>query len=214
MIMNIMYSITIGYKMITIESLFDNARLHGNGFLQIDVMPNWRLHVFHPELIPYGQKVRTTMHDHVFDMTSHILFGTLRHKHYKMIVPPEDFGDYDVFSVLYNGNRTVESTLIKDGIGSVDFILLASYEMNAGSVYKFKAGEWHESESDGLTITLIHKSDPKMNRARVAVAVGKSPDNNYKRDSVPKEVINRFCEITSHRIDIMDILNIITKNQQ
>lgn len=197
--------------MITFDNLFKEARLHGNGFLQVDILPQWRLHVFHNDLIPYGQKVRTTVHDHVFNMKSYILHGSLIHKHYSLTKYDDDAGSQHIYSVKYNGNRTMESTLEKEP-GSAEFKLIGFYELNAGSSYQFGAGEWHESESEGLTITLISKGHPLTDKARVAVPKDKLPDNEYRRESVPPSIVEEYREIVKSKIDIIDVLNIITKS--
>lgn len=196
--------------MTSFDKLFDVVRLHGNGFLQMDVCPNWRLHIFHPELIKFGQKTRTPIHDHVFDMTSNVLYGELKHIHYGMFEPKDyKFGEYDIFSVLYDGNKTVESTLSRHSVDPVCFKVLAEYNMKAGSSYRFKAGEWHESLSEGLTITLIHKSEAKTNMARVACLIGSSPDNDFKRNSIPKHITEKYRNILEDKIKIETITKII-----
>ena len=196
------------------DKLFDVVRLHGNGFLQMDVCPNWRLHIFHPDLIQFGQKTRTPIHDHVFDMTSHVLYGKLNHLHYKMLYPEiSSHGEFNVFSVKYDGNRTQESTLKLHFVDPVIFKLLAEYEMSEGSIYKFKAGEWHESSSKDLTITLIHKSEAKVNLARVACPIGSFPDNDFKRNSIPKYVTDKYRTILEEKVKIETIIKIIQKQK-
>ncbi len=58
-------------------------RVHGNGFIQLDLTDRTRLHVWHPS-VP-RQKVATQIHDHVFSFESCCIVGRLINVVYKFI---------------------------------------------------------------------------------------------------------------------------------
>ncbi len=63
----------------TFENLRDvgkNIRVHGNGFIQIDISSLTRVHVFGHPLIP-RQLTPTPIHDHRFGFHSMVLAGCL-----------------------------------------------------------------------------------------------------------------------------------------
>lgn len=54
-----------------LRAVGERPRVHGNGFIQLDVTPRTRLHFWSPE-IP-RQKVATPIHDHVFGFVSYVI---------------------------------------------------------------------------------------------------------------------------------------------
>ena len=67
-------------------------RLHGNGFIQLDLNGKDRLHVWHPDLPK--QEFPTPIHDHKFSFKSHILYGELTHIEYHadLLLHQENYG--------------------------------------------------------------------------------------------------------------------------
>lgn len=59
----------------------DKLRYHGNGFIQMKLTNNERIHVWHPEF-PVRDNHTGTIHSHRFDISSNILLGTLVHTVY------------------------------------------------------------------------------------------------------------------------------------
>ena len=180
-----------------------NPRLHGNGFIQYDLPNNHRLHIFHPELVQYGQKVRTEIHTHMFDMRSHILYGELNHLHYKIV----DGTMYNVYTCNYGMDVTPESTLTRSELypDTYGFKIISSANLIKGSSYFFRQGEWHSSSSNDLTVTLIQKRQlgffHNQQSAMVACVDGLKPDNDYSRTSVPQQIIKKY---TSLALDVID----------
>src|SRR5512146_542220 len=56
-----------------------SPRVHGNGFIQLDITPTVRLHLWGDARIP-RQRVATTIHDHAFGFTSRVVLGSLNHR--------------------------------------------------------------------------------------------------------------------------------------
>ena len=80
-------------------------RVHGNGFIQLDLTERSRLHVWGDPRIP-RQKVSTPIHDHVFGFTSTIIVGRLINVIYD--VELRRFGDFNIFTPeIREGEDTV-----------------------------------------------------------------------------------------------------------
>ena len=62
-----------------------NPRQHGNGFFQLDLYNEYRLHVWDPAY-PLPQKVATPIHDHRFAFESLVLYGTQKHVTYNITI--------------------------------------------------------------------------------------------------------------------------------
>lgn len=190
-----------------IDNLKEKAVLHGNGFLQMDLSNKYRLHIFHPDLIPFAQKVRTTYHTHFFDMTSSILYGTMIHKHMGLIS-----GDaYKIYSCVYDGNRTKDSSLERslDYPGTYGFRILSESRLAHGSEYFFASGLWHESTTEDLTVTVIRKDNPLLvHQPLVACPINDEPDNEYKRDAVAMDIVDQYVELVKSKMKINELLNL------
>lgn len=175
--------------------------LHGNGFIQLDVAPNWRLHVWPMEPIP-AQKVYTPWHDHVFRIESTILVGFLKHTHFRIAEVVR--GTHHLYEAH---SRTGSNTeLIKKGT-TFNIEEIGTCVFNAGSNYSFEPHEFHTSEGIGLTATLMHKVRyPKksidVKKPRVLCTVDKMPDNEYNRDTVDMHLlwkeINTIFQTINH----------------
>ena len=67
-------------------------RVHGNGFIQLDLTDRRRLHVWGDHRIP-RQSVPSTIHDHTFSFKSTIILGQLVHR--EIGIFPDTSGAYE-----------------------------------------------------------------------------------------------------------------------
>lgn len=181
-------------------------RLHGNGFIQLDIIDNFRLHVW-PEVQLQAQDTYTPWHDHTFGFISHILCGYLIHTHYK-ILPNDLLGNYNLYEAVPELGSS--NTKLIQTPGRFDLVQRNRDVRKRGGYYNFPAGEFHTSEGIGLTATLMEKTtqaDSSL-RSRVLCWGGNIPDNSFDRHSIKESVLwNEIRKV----FDKIDYLTILTK---
>lgn len=181
-----------------LKSAGSKARIHGNGFIQLDITPDVRLHFWGHDKIPYRQKVKTTLHDHRWSFISYVLKGKLLNRifwadpsapswafRYRVWVPnPEK-----LYSLIPTNER-VE-------IGQVGAQIIKASES-----YSMKIGQIHESEPLEPSVTLLIKTEVDEDRLpRVFVPDGVEPDTEFDRFCVePYKLFEIMDEIIHHQI--------------
>ncbi len=164
------------------------VRVHGNGFIQISLMdPTCRIHIWHNSL-PH-QKVDTQVHDHRFSFHSTVLHGRMVHTPFEIVhdgdCPIDLIGHYRIYTPqVREGEDTI---LARQAIPmhDVTFTLRAPNSLSIfgeGDTYSFEAGRFHSSRVEGLTITLMEKTEVFEDMApRVMVPATEEPDNDFNR---------------------------------
>lgn len=166
-------------------------RVHGNGFLQLDLTPGIfggapgrRLHVFDDRLP--RQSVKSSIHDHVFDLYSTIILGMLEHIEYAADKDPD--GEY---VVLYaHAQPNTNNTVLVESDMRVNLRKTAHEIYFPNTSYMFPGYELHDTAYKGMTATIIEKvSIPSVGtlRPRVLVPVDKEPDNEFDREGFDPE---------------------------
>jgi len=169
-------------------------RVHPNGFLQLNLDGTgfWRLHVWSDELPKPRVAVPTPIHDHIYDFTSKVILGSLRHLVYELEEDPE--GSYDLYDVWAQSTKK-DAPLERMDNSRYTARLIEASEIMAGDGYSFERFRFHESESAGLTATLFSTSDfDPTNRPRILCPTGKTPSNTFRRDSLELEFLWRIIE--------------------
>ncbi len=170
---------TLLEKFLTSPRDFGPPRLHGNGFIQVDLDETTRFHVW--DLSLPRQKVSTQIHDHRFDFESHVLLGTLNHDVYTVytVLDPHLPQHYRVHVAEV---REGPDTMLTPTSSTVSVVHTDHLELAAGSFYTFPKYKFHESGADQLTATMMSKLhvDPTHN-PRVLVPLGEKPDNDFNR---------------------------------
>lgn len=170
-------------------------RVHGNGFIQVDLNEDGsqRLHVWDDD-VP-RQKVATPIHDHVFALVSYVLCGTLIHEEFDTIPEFDGRASHEVWSARRE-EGTQNTTLQPEGllvrIESVQRLIL-----QPESVYRFPALTYHQSGHVGTTATIMEKVNPPASgygTPRVLVPRGKTPDNEFHRDGFDPEFLWSIIE--------------------
>ncbi len=149
-------------------------RFHGNGFVQLYLSNRDRLHVFHPDLLP-TRVSNARIHDHRWDMFSHVLLGCIQHTTYD--ISPCPVGKWAVNEAPGASNK--DHPLMQLPGFQYALVMTGDHWLVVGSRYKFPKRQFHESAADRLTMTLIHKSDDDGLPARIISRAGETPDHAF-----------------------------------
>jgi len=130
------------------------VKLHPNGFIQLSLSPNtdWRskglrLHIWTDRITPQ-KELRSQIHDHIFDIESHILCGKLINTLYN--VKQNDLGEYVLIDA---GIENLKSTNKR-----VSCNVKEIKTINEGEKYSINGYEFHTSSApDPLTVTVMSK---------------------------------------------------------
>lgn len=167
-----------------------NIRLHGNGFVQLDLPDDQRVHVWGSEgLIGLPrQRVSTQIHDHRFSFTSRIVIGALENREYCVVFKPE--GVYQVYVV--SPRERADTELAATGklcdVESDSEVEDGFPVYRPGCPYVMEVGNFHESVPHELSMTIMTKvCTYHAHRPRVLVPVGQDPDNEFDRYSAVPE---------------------------
>ncbi|RWO06344.1 MAG: hypothetical protein EOS07_22155 [Mesorhizobium sp.] len=158
-------------------------RVHGNGFIQIDLPNARRLHVWGHPAIP-RQVVSTQIHDHRFDFYSFVLRGTMVNVVYRVRTIDHQEPSHTVYTPQA---RAGEDTVLVPYGPPVKLYPSKAEAILAGDSYRMRAGEVHETFVNQPTATLMLKGDVGEMPVRVFCPVGKKPDNDFVRHEVMGE---------------------------
>ncbi len=173
-------------------------RVHGNGFIQLDVGENQRIHVWGFDDVS-RQRVSTQIHNHRFDFRSTLLAGRLENRHYSIfrVWEPDD-RYYRLYCPSAIGGE--ETKLVRGADSEMVHALFEDTEvLFPGMTYRMNHGDYHESVPHELSITLLTKTAayPAFCPA-VLVRLGAEPDNNFKRTGFDEEtlwgIVRQACE--------------------
>lgn len=160
-------------------------RLHPNGFVQLDMGPNTRLHVW-PQNPLVAQKTRHPIHDHPFDLHSQVLRGAVINLTYSIEpyigVDPEE-KPYILHRVKSIGGT---DTVLEPTPGEYTLLNIDAEKTHAGKAYRMAKYVLHNSIVAGLTVTLMQKLWIDRDYSPlVAVPSNVQPDNDFRRESSP-----------------------------
>jgi hypothetical protein len=177
----------------------ENPRIHPNGFIQLDLEPqesadwtethhrghsgaNLRLHIWNPPggvIIP-RQKTVNEIHDHVFDMKSHVVFGTLEQQLYKLMLPD---ADHEATHQRYRAVYTKSASSRLEPTEQVGWLhMYHAFPIQAGFSYTQPHGTLHNSVAHGTVITVMEKTEIHEGDAYAICGIDSPPDNDFVRD--------------------------------
>lgn len=165
-----------------VVSLLDRIdfRHHGIGVLQGYLAegsePEIRVHIWSRKLLKPGMAVSGDVHDHRFDMISHVLCGTVLHE--ELIETADPGGDHTMMALTharaaadtdYHGPTTP--------LGGRYKVERQMYLIRAGSSYSFPAQKFHHSpiQGDDVAVTVIEKWQQRDAQARLLYPVDREP---------------------------------------
>ncbi len=154
-------------------------RVHGNGFIQLDIKPGVRLHIWGHPAIP-RQETYTGIHDHTFGFSSTVLRGRVFQIPYHNLndkVSPE----YHVYKPTPRDGEDTELMNTGDMIRLLPGLIQI---VNAGQYYMMRPRQIHETVADMPAATLMTKlGDRAEGAARVFVPSHAKPDNEFNRNN-------------------------------
>lgn len=165
-------------------------RVHGNGFIQVDLTPTHRAHYWgHPD-IP-RQKKRSPIHDHIFGFMSCVLKGRLVNIEYVTTMGE----DFDIWQPVRGGPFNKDVLEQAKGTAPVgidvhhcDVMLPNRFQ----SQYHMPPFRFHETHTDEPAVTIIEKDGPIRSPnylPRILVPHGGSPDVEFDRYAAPEETL-------------------------
>lgn len=174
-----------------------NPRVHPNGFIQLDLLPPdpepqkghsggaMRLHVWNPPgfSLPHQGTVNE-VHDHIFDMHSTVVRGTLIQQLYELIDERElerDSGGptHEKYRAVYGAKSS--STLQPTGERG-KLVLVKEFAVVEIGTYEQPAFTFHNSVAgDGTVVTIMRKRKVYDGEPTVICEIGEPPDNDFDR---------------------------------
>jgi len=154
-------------------------RHHGIGCLQGYVAegadPEVRLHVWSRKLIKPGMEESGDIHDHRFDLVSHVLCGAVGHE--EIIPEQNDDGDFEMLALTHA--RAAKESAYHGPTQLLEGKYLAlrnSFVIQTGYSYRFPAGRFHRSPVLGdVAVTCVEKHSQSNVSARLLYQIGKPP---------------------------------------
>lgn len=171
-------------------------RVHGNGFIQIDLTETERLHIWGDTRIP-RQRVYTGIHDHVFGFVSSIIIGRLLNVVYGY--HGVDYGDYQVY---VPETREGEDTILMPTSKQCRVFPIRAELVDANTscrTYVMDPFIFHETFTTGPAATVITKTGPTVGqgataRPHVLCCVGLEPSNDFNRYAADEDLLWRITE--------------------
>jgi hypothetical protein len=154
-------------------------RHHGIGCLQgyviEDVEPEVRVHVWSRALVKPGMDESGGIHDHRFDLVSHVLIGTVGHEE---VLPIEDADGGWLMLALTHARAARDSAYHGPTAplpGRFD-TLTTNLFLSEGQTYRYPAGAFHRSiVMDGVAVTVVEKHRQSNAAARILYPAASSP---------------------------------------
>lgn len=165
-------------------------RHHGIGVLQGYISegsaPETRIHIWSRRLLKPGMNVSGDVHDHRFDMVSHVLCGTIAHEELTVIEAPS--GDHRMLALTHAraaaDNNFHGPTTELPGTYLVHSNLM---HIQAGETYTFPALHFHRSPLNGgphdVAVTIVEKHQQRDDvQARILYPMAHAPVMAFGHD--------------------------------
>lgn len=179
------------YTLDYLRSLGRRPRVHPNGFIQFDLVPNrLRLNVWTPQAL--RPKPMHPIHNHSFDVSSQIIVGMLTNLTYDF--NPAHYEE-PITTVLYRATRLPDSfdselrkVTDRNPYGTLELSSATSH--SPGDTYYMERKTLHDSIPHGLTATIMKSLDPDPNYGPIiAVPHGIDVDNTHRREEFEEGVL-------------------------
>ena len=162
-------------------------RVHGNGFIQLDLSERKRLHIWGDRRVPC-QAVPSTMHDHTFSFRSTVFRGQLVHRSIYLL--PLAQGAYRKYTAVTNQG---DDTRLIASEKRYDAVIGREELFKEGDSYEFSARKFHETVILWPCVTVIDKDGPTLAQGgpspNVLIPFNLEPDNTFNRYQVPTELL-------------------------
>lgn len=164
------------------DLLYDGARFHGNGFIQVPLNDLTRMHIFDPDF-EWDRVENARIHDHRFWFTSKVLVGRIFHRTYN--IERLEGGDHGLYTV---DSSQEGEPLIR--VASCDVYENLTQVISEGDSYKFGgSSNFHDTFAEEFTVTIMTKTAFEPKRSEYdpwVVALGdEKPDNAFDNQPRP-----------------------------
>lgn len=167
-----------------------NIRVHGNGFLQLDVGEGERIHVFGHPALP-RQKVSTPIHNHRFGFDSRVLSGVLVNLTWAFSFDRSHRATHQGYVAK---PRVGEDTELVPA-GETGTVMLLHHEVVvAGRSYSMAPRQFHQSMADEPTVTHMRKTAQVELEPMVLCRAHCQPDNTFNRYDLDEPALWRILE--------------------
>jgi len=178
-----------------LRGLDTQPRVHGNGFIQLDLMNGKRLHFWgHPDI---PRQVRATpIHDHTFGFKSWCLRGRLVNIVYELL---GNGMEYRIYRVRNRDGEDTELVPTEHRVGllpvKVEVIVSPDWCVSMPSSYSLNSFCFHETFAPEPTITCMEKTHKREGATpHVLSPTGIAPDNDFNRHSHDPKLLWRIIE--------------------
>ena len=135
-----------------------------------------RAHIWHPVLRREGIEESGLLHDHRFDLLSDVLIGHIRQVEYEL-TPPTETGVLQLHEVVHAraaaGGKHAPNDGLVTALPQRYGAITREIHVPEGWTYSFPKRAFHGTYPEGLTITLVEKSDQEEIAARILAPYGK-----------------------------------------
>jgi hypothetical protein len=195
-------------------------RWHGLGALQCEISEALRIHVWHPKLRVIPEDDLRAVHDHRFNLVSHVIVGRIKDTPYSVVSANLDTsrnrsrvmgaGKGHAFRIVHAKNQATHDGAVSEHLGPVCwFEHQAStwgpeYDERSRS-YAIRRRQFHATSVDALAITLIHRSDFDDEPARVLGPTADPPSSGIVHDApehaqVMREVLAEAADLLNQKV--------------
>lgn len=168
-----------------------NPRFHGNGFVQVYLTPDTRLHIWTPYL-PATRVQNARIHDHRFLFESTVLVGALIQTEFE-VTPDDERGPHGLYQ--QGAGHSDKSTPL-EYVGGCHMAQSNQYRIFAGETYRFGGpNKYHDSSpADGeLAVSLMRKVNVVDGyRARMVALNDEKPDHAFENQP-DEEILRKVC---------------------
>lgn len=148
-----------------------SPRYHGNGFIQLYLADDVRLHVWHPAFRPIRNH-NAMVHTHRYDVNSTVYAGRLLHRTY-IIDTDSPKSEHDIRVIQLDGASGAHGTPeIETGV-TAKLVERHRYEFTTGAKYTMKSPYFHTSDAVGTDpiVTIFERSNKSKEWAKVLCGI-------------------------------------------
>lgn len=161
-------------------------RFHGNGFVQLYLMPDIRLHIWHPDLPPIRNH-NAAIHNHRYDMKSTIYAGTLTHTIYDVDV----FHPHPDIRVIQLEGASGDFKKPKIETSDVGKLIIRHvYNFAKGSTYTMRRPYFHSSDNktNKPIVTIFERSNKSTAFAKILCGINDGATTHaFAQETQPDE---------------------------
>lgn len=147
-----------------------------------------RCHIWHPSLVKPGIEESGLCHDHRFNMRSSVLAGKIIQTEFSL--RRDDAGEWETLRVLHAREAMARGGSFHhhpEPTGEYFRRIANVFSVEAGAGYTFDKFAFHETRADGITVTLVEKSEQEDVHARILAPRGMPVVHAFTETQAPEE---------------------------